>query len=157
MDSEDSDKTTFVTRRGTFRLKVLPFGLCNAPATFQRVMNVARAGLNPEVCVIYLDDIIVHSPDLDSHLERLERLFELLSLAGLKLKVSKYRLLQREVAFLGHRVNAQGLFTDPAKLEAIREWPMPAFLKMFALSSTCVLITGRVFRNFRRLLRRSIL
>ena len=129
MDSEDSDKTTFMTRRGTFRLKVMPFGLCNAPATFQRLMNIAMAGLDPEVWLVYRDDIIVHSPDLDSHLQRLERLFERLSLAGLKLKVSKCRLLQREVAFLEHRVNAEGLSTDPAKVEAIREWPTPACWK----------------------------
>ena len=124
MDSKDSDKTTFVTRRGTFRLKVMPFGLCNAPATFQRLMNVAMAGLDPEICLVYLDDIIVHS-----HLVRLERVFERLSRNGLKLKVYKYRLLQREVAFLGHRVNTEGLSTDPEKVEAIRGWPTPGCLR----------------------------
>ena len=86
-------------------------------------MNVAMAGLDPEVCLVYLNDIIVHSRDLDSHLVLLKRLFERLSRAGLKLKISKCRLLQREVAFLGHRVNAEGLSTDPVEVEAIREWP----------------------------------
>ena len=95
-------------RRGTFRFKGIPFGLCNASATFQRLMNVAMAGLDPEICLVYLNDIIVHSWDLGYHLERLERLFERLIWYGLKLKVSKCRLLQREVAFLGHRVNAEG-------------------------------------------------
>ena len=107
----------------------MPFELCNAPATFQRLMNVAMAALDPEVCLVYMDDIIVHSRDFDSHLDRLERLFERLVQAGLKLKVSKCRLLQREVAFLGHRVNVAGLSTDPAKVEAIRVWPTPAFLR----------------------------
>ena len=65
-------------------------------------------GLDPEICLVYLDDIIVHSWDLGSYLERLERLFEQLSQAGLKQKVSKCRLLQREVAFLGHWVNGSG-------------------------------------------------
>ena len=111
--------STFDLRRGTFRFKVMPFGLCNAPATFRRLMNVATAGLNPEICLVYLDDINVYSCDLGSHLERLERLFERLSRAGLKLKVSKCKLLQREVAFIGHRVNAEGLSTDPEKVEAI--------------------------------------
>ena len=69
-DVRDSDKTTFVTRRGTLRFKVMPFGLCNAPAIFQRLMNVALAGLDLEVCLVYLDDIIVHSRDLSSHLDR---------------------------------------------------------------------------------------
>ena len=81
MDPMDSDKTTYVTRRGTFQIKVMPFGLCNAPDTFQQLMNVAMIGLDSEVCLVYLDDIIAHSRDLDSHLDRLERLFERLSRA----------------------------------------------------------------------------
>ena len=89
----------------------MPFGLYNAPATFQRLMNVAMAELDPKICLVYLDDTIIHSWDLGSHFERLKRLFERLSRAGLKLKVSKCRLLQREVAFLGHRVNAERLST----------------------------------------------
>ena len=60
MVHRDSDKTTFVTRRGIFRFKVMLFGLCNAPVTFQRLMNVTIAGLDAEVCLVYLDDIIVH-------------------------------------------------------------------------------------------------
>ena len=68
MDLRVSDKTTFVTIRGTFRFKVMPSGLCTAPATFQLLMNVAMVELYPEVCLIYLDDIIVHSRDPDSHL-----------------------------------------------------------------------------------------
>ena len=129
MDPRYSDKTTFMTRRGTCWFKVMPFGLCNAPTTIQRLMNVAMAGLDREICLIYLDDIIVHSWDLGFHLERLDRLFELLRRAGLKLKFSKRRLLQREVAFLGHRVNAEGLSTDPEKVEAIRGWPTPVCLR----------------------------
>ena len=67
MDPRDEDKTTFASRRGPFRFKVMQFGLCNAPATFQRLMNVALAELNPVVCLVYLDDMIVHSVDLESH------------------------------------------------------------------------------------------
>ena len=92
MDPRDADKTTFATRRGTHRFKVMPFGVCNAPATFQRSM----AGLNLEVCLVYPDDIIVHSVDLKSHLLRLQRLLERLVVAGLKLKVFKCRLFQRK-------------------------------------------------------------
>ena len=60
MNPHNSDKTTFVTLRRTFRFNVMPFGLFNAPATFQRLMNVAMAGLDPLICLVYLDDIIVH-------------------------------------------------------------------------------------------------
>ena len=69
-------------------------------------MNVAMAELDPKMCLVYLDDIIVHSIDFESHLLRLERLLERLVVAGLMLKVSKCRLFQREVAFLGRRVNS---------------------------------------------------
>ena len=97
LDPRDADNTTFVTRHGTYRFCVMPFGLCNAPATFQRRMNVALAGLDPIVCLVYIDDIIVHSPDLEAHLKRLTWLFERLRSIGLKLKVFKCRIMQGEV------------------------------------------------------------
>lgn len=59
MEEAAADKTTIVTRRGTFRFKAIPFGLCNAPATFKRLINVALAGMEPKVCLVYLNDIIV--------------------------------------------------------------------------------------------------
>ena len=125
MDPRDADKTKFAT----FRFKVMPFGLCNAPATFQRLMKVALAGLDPEVSLVYLDDIIVYSVDLESHLVRRERLLTRLVAAGLKLKVSKCQLSLMEVTFLGHRVNANGLSTDPVKVAAVAHWPVPCCLR----------------------------
>ena len=74
MEEADADKTSFVTRRGTFRFKVLPFGLTNAGATFQRVMDVAMSGLNFAICLVYLDDIVLFSTSVEEHLERLTRL-----------------------------------------------------------------------------------
>ena len=129
LDLRDAGKTTFVARSGIFRFRVMPFGLCNAPATFQRLMNVALAGLDPMVCLVYLDDIIVHSPALEAHLERLTWLFERLRSTGLMLKVFKCRIMQREVALLGHRVSSEGLSTDPAKISAIQDWPVPCCLR----------------------------
>ena len=75
MEKRDAHKTTFVTRNGTFAFRVMPFGLCIAPATFQRLLDVTMMGLNLEICLVYLDDIIVFSRDVQSHLERLELLF----------------------------------------------------------------------------------
>lgn len=125
MAVEDADKTSFVTRLGTFRFKVLPFGLCNAGASFQRVMDVALSGLNFEILLVYLDDIILFSESISSHLLRLEQLFQRLRFANLKLKPSKCYLLQTEVAFLGHQVSSQGIATDPFKIEMVKEWPVP--------------------------------
>ena len=68
MDEESVDKTTFITREGAFWFRVMPFGLTEAPATFQRLMDLVMSGLNLEVCLVYLDDIIVFSVDVPSHL-----------------------------------------------------------------------------------------
>ena len=69
-------KTTFITREGTFKFKVMPFGLTGAPATFQRLMNLVMAGLNLEIFLVYLDDIIVFSSGVDEHLDRLRAVLE---------------------------------------------------------------------------------
>ena len=76
MRPADKNKTTFICHRKTYRFPRMLFGLCNAPATFQRFMDTVLMGLNFEVCLAYLDDIIVFSRDLDSHFERLEILFQ---------------------------------------------------------------------------------
>ena len=129
VDDRDAMKTTFVTRRGTFAFNVMPFGLCNSPATFQRLMDCTMAGLNYEICLLYLDDIIVFSRDLHTHLERLELIFERLRQANLKLKPSKCCLLQRKVEFLGYNVSAEGVETDEKKVESVVNWPVPSKLK----------------------------
>ena len=128
MDPRDSDKTTFVTKRRSFRFKVMPIGLCNAQLPFKD-LSMLRSQVWIPSCLGYLDVIIVHSRDIGLHLARLRELFERLQGAGLKLKISKCRLLQREVVFLGHRVSAEGLSMDPGKIGAIREWPMPRCLR----------------------------
>jgi len=125
----DVDKTTFVCHRGTYRFPRMPFGLCNAPATFQRLMDTVLAGLNFELCLVYLDDIIVFSRTLDEHISRLRKLFDRLRDANLKLKPTKCCLLQRRVAFLGYVVSEHGVETDPDKISAIRDWPTPTNLR----------------------------
>ena len=75
MDEESADKTTIITREGTFRFRVMAFGLTGAPATFQRLMDLVMSGLNFEVCLVYLDDIIVFSADVPSHLIAIESSF----------------------------------------------------------------------------------
>jgi hypothetical protein len=129
MREEDRDKTAYVTREGTFRFKKMPFGLCNAGATFQRLMDLVMAGLNFEICLVYLDDIVLYSKDISEHLERLRVLLTRLRGAKLKLKPSKCHLLRREVEFLGHVVSGEGVGTDPKKIEAVEYWPTPAVVR----------------------------
>jgi hypothetical protein len=82
-------------------------------------------GLNPLTCLVYLDDIIVHSRDVAGHIVKLRSMFQRLRAAGLKLKPSKCHLIKEEVAFLGHVVSAEGIATDPAKIQSVRDWPTP--------------------------------
>ena len=125
MAPEDREKTAFSTHRGLFQFTVMPFGLCNAPGTFERLMEVAMRGLQWSSCLVYLDDIVVFSRDFESHLQRLGAVLGCLEAAGLKVKPSKCHLAWRKVFFLGHVVSEEGIQTDPRKVEAVREWPSP--------------------------------
>ena len=128
--TEDAkEKSAFVTRNGLWRWKVLPFGLTSAPATFQRLMEKVLHGLHWKTLLLYLDDIIVIAPDFQTHIERLGEVFHRLKEAGLKLKPSKCELFKQEVRYLGHVVSAHGVSTDPEKVKAVREWPVPETVK----------------------------
>lgn len=125
MDPKDIQKTAFVTSQGLFQFKVMPFGLCNAPATFERLMEHVLAGLHYETCLIYLDDVIIFSSDFDSHVHRLEEVLNCIADAGLKVSAKKCHFFQEEVIFLGHKVSRVGIATDPSKSEAVTKWPTP--------------------------------
>ena len=125
MAPEDAEKTAFTTPFGLFQFKKMPFGLANAPATFERLMDLVLAGLHWDVCLVYLDDIIVFSQSFKQHVQRLQLVLERLRKAGLKLSPSKCHLFQSKVEFLGHVVSGDGVSTDPKKTEAIDKWPNP--------------------------------
>ena len=125
MAEDDKEKTAFSTPQGHFEFNVIPFGLTNAPATFQRLMECVLAGLSGEECLIYLDDVIVFSVSFKEHLERLARVFSALQKAQLKLKLSKCHFAQREVKYLGHIVSEKGIAPDPGKIEAVSSYPAP--------------------------------
>lgn len=107
----------------------MPFGLCNAGATFERLMERVLSNLSWKVCLVYLDDIIILSKTFDEHLENLTQVFERLKGANLKMNPKKCILLQKEVSFLGHIVSEEGIATDPSKIEAIKHWPIPRSVK----------------------------
>ena len=126
VDIADREKTAFTTRHGLFEFQVMPFGLCNAPGTFQRLMEFVLAGLQWQTCLVYLDDVIVYGRDFDEHLKRLREVFERLRQAGLKLKPSKCFLLRPRVPYRGHVISAEGVSTDPEKVKAVQQWPVPS-------------------------------
>ena len=119
MREEYREKTAFTTHAGLFEFTVMPFGLCNAPATFQRLMENVLMGLTREKCIVYLDDVLVLGRTFSEHLSNLREVFSRLHRAGLKLKPSKCKLGQKEVVYLGYVVSAQGISTDTSKVVAI--------------------------------------
>lgn len=129
MDPMDRSKTAFASMSGLFEFLVMPFGLCNAPSTFERLIEKVLKGLTYEICLVYLDDIIVKSKSFAEHIMHLDMVFDRLRQAGLKLAAKKCMLFQKEVSFLGHRVSSAGVSTDPDKVKAVVDWPIPTCLK----------------------------
>ena len=123
MDEKDIHKTAFrVGSGGLYEYLRMPFGLCNSPATFQRLMEVCLSEENFESLVLYLDDVLVFSRTIEEHIQRLDTVFTKLKAHGLKIKPSKCHFFRREVKYLGNVVSQKGVSTDPDKTEAIRSF-----------------------------------
>ena len=125
IEERDWPKTAFTAGSGLYQFTVMPFGLCNAPATFERLMEHVLSGLPLEVCLLYLDDIIVHAQTFEAELERLRAVFTRLRMVRLKLNAKKCHLFKKRVVFLGHVVSDKGVSTDPEKISAVHEWLTP--------------------------------
>ena len=126
MALEDREKTAFsVPFRGHFQYKVMPFGLCNAPASFERLMEHVMAGLQWDRCLVYLDDIVCAGKTVEETVQNFEKVLSRLKAAGLKLKPSKCTLFAKSVHYLGHVVSSEGIACDPEKIVSVKEWPTP--------------------------------
>jgi len=125
MDPISRDKTAFTTEHGIYEFNVMPFGLTNAPATFQRLMNQVLHSVLGNGVVVYLDDINIYTKTFEEHLKKLEEVLRLLKIAGLKIKPSKCKFIEKELTFLGHVVNQQGILPDPRKIDKVRDFPRP--------------------------------
>ena len=125
LDNEAISKTAFTTHQGLFEFVRMPFGLCNAPATFQRAMQTVLAGIEWHDCFVYIDDILVASRTFEEHIQHLEQVFDRLRKANLRLKPRKCRFLCKEVSYLGHVISVEGVRPDPEKTEKVRCFPVP--------------------------------
>ena len=121
----DIEKTAFATHHGHWEFRVMPFGLVNAPATFQRLMDLVLSGLHWTHCLVYLDDIVVFAATEEEHTHRLNLVLERVAKAGLTLKPSKCHWMQKSVKFLGHIVSSDGISVDPAKVKSVSCFPLP--------------------------------
>ncbi|GJT23007.1 putative reverse transcriptase domain-containing protein [Tanacetum coccineum] len=121
----DIPKTAFRTRYGYFKFTVMPFGLTNAPAVFMDLMNrVCRPYLDKFV-IVFIDDILIYSKTQEEHVEHLRLVLELLKKEKLYAKFSKCEFWLREVQFLRHVINGNGIHVDPSKIEAGKNWKAP--------------------------------
>ncbi len=126
VDEADKFKTAFTAGPlGFWEFNRLPFGLTNAPATFQRIMEKAMGELHLRECLVYIDDVIVHGASFDEHLARLGRVFQKLRENKLKLNALKCNFFKRQIHYLGHIVSQNGVATDPDKIAKVADWPVP--------------------------------
>ena len=125
----DVHKTAFTTPFGLFEHQRMAFGLKNAPACFQRLMNnVLRKELF-QILLCYLDDILIYGRTVSEKLDRIETVFQRLVENGLKLDINKCFFFQRRVKYLGYEISEDGISTDPAKIDVVKKWPTPTTLK----------------------------
>jgi hypothetical protein len=144
LKEEDKEKTAFSVGNGLYEFNVVPFGLTNAPSSFQRNMEALLAGLTWVCCLVYMDDIIVYSRSFEEHLQHLQAVFDRLRQGRMFLKPSKCAFLRRELPFLGHLLTKEGLKPDPAKVAVIRDARPPRSIH----EVRCFLGLANYYRRF---------
>ena len=125
---QDREKTGFACELGLFQWKRMPFGLCNATATFQRLIGQALTSVTKKygnLIMCYVDDVVIATPTVEDHIERLEEVFSCMKQAGLKCKPSKCEILRDSIRYLGRLVDKHGVRPDPEAVEAVLTWKAP--------------------------------
>ncbi|GJR90495.1 putative reverse transcriptase domain-containing protein [Tanacetum coccineum] len=122
---DDIPKTAFRIRYGHFEFTVMPFGLTNAPAMFMDLMNRVCSPYLDKFVIVFIDDILIYSKTQEKHIEHLRLVLELLKREKLYAKFSKCEFWLKEVQFLRHVINGNGIHVDPNKIEAVKNWKAP--------------------------------
>ena len=129
MHPDDIEKTAFRAHHGHFEFLVMPFGLCNAPSTFQALMNDILGPYLQKFVLVFFDDILIYSKTWNQHLDHIQKVFSILQKSAVYLKKSKCSFGQTMVGYLGHIISDQGVAVDPEKIQAISSWPQPTTVK----------------------------
>jgi Reverse transcriptase (RNA-dependent DNA polymerase)/RNase H-like domain found in reverse transcriptase/Spumavirus aspartic protease (A9) len=122
---EDKPKTAFISRNGTYEFNVMPFGLSNAPGTFQRLMDSVLGNSLWKHVMVFLDDLNIFSRTFDEHLQHLEDVFQRIEKAGLRINPDKCHFCTQSLQFLGHIITNKGILPDDSKVEAVKNYPVP--------------------------------
>jgi hypothetical protein len=118
----DRDKTAFISNHGLYEYVKMPFGLCNALSTFQRCIELILRGLQWKTLLIYIDDIVIYSSNMEDHIRALDEVLGCLSKAGLKLKPSKCDFFKNEVLYLGHVISDKWVKLNPSAIDSVKNW-----------------------------------
>ncbi|UYV67129.1 hypothetical protein LAZ67_4004017, partial [Cordylochernes scorpioides] len=129
VEERDKEKTAFTTAHVLYEFNVMPFGLCNAPATFERNMENMLGNLRWQICLCYLDDVIIYSPDFPTHLKRLEAVFRCFRESNLRLNDKKCRFAFEELEILGYITSKHGIKPAEHNIKAVRNFPRPKKVK----------------------------
>ena len=129
IDEEDKKKTAFVTTDGLYEFNVLPFGLSNAPASFQRIINSVLGALRWDISLVYLDDIILYSKSFVQHIQHLELVPDALQLANVKLNPTKCTLARKQLDYLGFRITQDGIKPTTTNVKKTIDFPTPMSAK----------------------------
>ena len=121
----DEHKTAFTSRYGTYEFLVMPFGLTNAPSTFQTAMNSLFHEWLDDFVIVYLDDILIYSPDQSSHRQHLDLVLQRLLQQQWYCKLKKCNFAETTVEYLGHIISRGTISIDPDKMKAVTEWNPP--------------------------------
>jgi len=124
----DEYKTAFKTHQGHYQFRVMPFGLCNTPATFQCVMNLVLSPCLRKSVLVFMDDILVYSSSLPEHVQHLTEVLQLLRAHKLYVKDNKCYFACASLEYLDHIISANGVATDPRKTDAMVNWPQPSIV-----------------------------
>jgi transposase InsO family protein len=129
MHPDSEDLTTFRTRYGSFKYKVMPFGVTNGPATFQRFINTTLSEYLDEFAIAFVDDILIYSETLEDHIEHVRKVLQRLRDAGLQASLGKCEFHKQNTRFLGFIVSTDGIQVDPAKTAVVRDWEQPTTVR----------------------------
>ncbi|CAM4869106.1 unnamed protein product [Rotaria socialis] len=143
IDERDKPKTAFVTRDKLWEYNVMPQGIKNGPPTFQRIVNKLLGKLQWSCALSYIDDIIIYSKSMNEHLYHLEQVLSLLQYANFRLNSTKCEFMQRQIKFLGHMINEEGIIPCPDKVIAINDMPVPNSIK----AATSFIKMAEYYRN----------
>jgi hypothetical protein len=125
MHTDDEYKTAFKTHHDHYQFKVMPFGLCNAPATFECIMNSVLEPFLRKFIIVFMDDILIYNSSLVDRATHIKLVLELLRGHKFYVKKSKCSFARQELEYLGHIISGVGVATDPSKTHAMKEWPTP--------------------------------